>query len=136
LRDRKLSLFNALEIFDHMRFWYGSDALWTALNFDGKWKAGDYGNGTVYTTKLVFWTRDFDWRKELEPKLIVTGKRLDGNAPSVAEAHASTVFVPGNRPGMMPPGMMTGLDIPTVGCWELTAHHGGHTLTFAVSVEP
>jgi hypothetical protein len=21
---------------------------------------------------------------------------------------------------MMPPGMMTGLDIPTVGCWEMT----------------
>jgi hypothetical protein len=37
---------------------YGSDALWTALSFDGKWKAGDYGNGTVYSTNLVFYNLD------------------------------------------------------------------------------
>ena len=117
-------------------FWYGTDALWTTLSFDGKRKPGNYGEGTAYTTKLVFWTRDFDWRKELEPKLIITGKRLDGDAPSIAIAHANTVFVPGNRPGMMPPGMMTGIDIPTAGCWEITAHYRRHTLTFIVSVEP
>jgi hypothetical protein len=44
--------------------------------------------------------------------------------------------VPGDRPGMMPPGMMTGLDVPTAGCWELTAHYRGHTVNFVVSVEP
>ena len=113
-------------------FWYGTDELWTALSVDGKWKM----EGAVYTTKLVFWGRRFDWRKEFEPKLIVTGKRLDGDAPSIAVSHANAVFVPGNSPGMMPPGMMTGLDVPTAGCWEFTVHYRGHTLTFVVSVEP
>jgi hypothetical protein len=47
-------------------FWYGTDELWTALSVDGKWKMED-------TIKLVFWGRRFDWRKEFEPKLIVTG---------------------------------------------------------------
>lgn len=117
-------------------FWYGTNALWTSLNFDGRWKSGSYGEGTVYTTKLVFWAKDFEWRKEFEPKLILTGKRLDGGAPSIGVAHANTVFVPGGRPGMMPPGMMTAVDIPTVGCWEITAHYHGHTLTFTVWVEP
>src|SRR5260370_24776224 len=112
-------------------FWYGTDELWTAQSVDGKWKM----EGAVYTTKLVFWGRRFDWRKENEPKLIVTGKRLDGDAPSIAVSHANAVFVPG-KPGMMPPGMMTLLDVPTAGCWELTAHYRGHTLTFVVSVEP
>lgn len=115
-------------------FWYGTDALWTALSVDGKWKAGNYGKGIVYTTKLVFWRKGFDWRKEVEPELIVTGKRLDGDAPSIAVAHANAVFVPG-KPGYTPPGMMTGIAIPTTGCWEITAHYGGHTLTFIVSVE-
>jgi hypothetical protein len=88
-------------------------------------------NGEGYFTKLVFWRRGFDWRKEPEPKLIITAKRLDGEAPSVAVAHANAVFVTSNKPAMM-----TGIDIPTAGCWEITAHYKGHTLTFIVSVEP
>jgi hypothetical protein len=109
------------------QFWYGTDALWTLLGVDGKWDM----RGNVYTTKLVFWRRGFDARKEPEPKLIVTGKRLDGDAASVAVSHANAVFVTGNTPAMM-----TGIDIPTAGCWELTGHYKGHTLTFIVSVEP
>jgi hypothetical protein len=113
-------------------FWYGTDQLWTSLSVDGKWKADD--KGKVFE-KLVFWRRGFDWRKELKPKLIITGKRLDDDAPSIAEADANAVFVT-DKPGYMPPGIMTGIDIPTPGCWELTAHYGGHTLSFIVSVEP
>jgi hypothetical protein len=106
-------------------FWYGTDALWTLLADDGKW----HMQGNVYTTKLVFWRRRFDSRKEPEPKLILTGKRLDGDAPSIAVAHANAVFVTGNTPAMM-----TGIDIPSAGCRELTAHYNGHTLTFIVSI--
>jgi hypothetical protein len=118
--------------------WYGTDALWTELSVEGKWTMRDNVlNGKGYRTKLVFWRRGFDWRKEPEPKLIITGKRLNGEAPSLTESHASAVFISGrNASGMMPPGMMTMIDIPTVGCWELTAHYGGHTLAFIVSVEP
>jgi hypothetical protein len=115
-------------------FWYGTDALWTALRVDGTWKESPESKGKGYFEKLVFWRRGFDWRKEIKPKLIVTGKRLDGDAPSIAEAHASAVFVT-DKPGYMPPGMMTGIDLPTAGCWEITAHYGGHTLTFIISVE-
>ena len=118
-------------------FWFGTDALWTALSFDGKWQGY---NGKPYVQKLTFWRKGFDWRKEIEPELIVTGKRLDGDAPSIAVAHANAVFIPIPIPGdtgeKMPPAMMTGVDIPTAGCWELTAHYAGHSLTFVVSVEP
>lgn len=116
-------------------FWYGTDALWTALSFDGKWQGY---NGKPYVQKLVFWRLGFDWRKEVEPLLIITGKRLDGDAPSIAVAHANAVFIPSPRSPHepMPPAMMTGVDIPTAGCSELTAHYSGHTLTFVVSVEP
>jgi hypothetical protein len=116
-------------------FWFGTDDLWTALGTAGKWKMVDHGKEALLTTKLVFWGRGFDWRKELEPRLILTGKRLDGDAPSIAVAHANAVFVSG-KPGTMPPGMMTGVDVPTAGCWEFTAHYRGHTLTFVVSVDP
>ena len=112
-------------------FWYGADALWTDLSINGKWEMrNNVANGKGYTTKLTFWSRDFDSSKELEPKLIVTGKRLDGDAPSVAVVRANAVFVT----GPMPAAMITGIDIPTAGCWELMAHYKGHALTFIVSV--
>src|SRR5579872_1286288 len=115
------------------QFWYGSDTLWTALPIDGKWPAfGKEEDGWVYRTKLVFWQRGFDWRKETEPKLIITGKRVDGDAPTIAVAQANAVFLP-SREGA---GMMTLVDIPKTGCWEITAHYKGHDLSFVVSVEP
>ena len=112
-------------------FWYGTDALWTQLGSDGVWHIknnADEHNG--YVTKLVFWRKGFDWRKEPEPALIVTARRMDGDSPSVAVAHANAVFVTSNTPAMM-----TGIRIPTTGCWEVTGHYGGHTLSFIVSVE-
>jgi hypothetical protein len=114
-------------------FWYGTDALWTALQVDGKWPIfGTEKDGWVYRTKLIFWRRGFDWRKQTEPKLIVTGKRLDGDAPTLAVARANAVFVPSREAA----GMMTLVDIPKAGCWEITAHYDGHDLSFIVSVEP
>ena len=114
-------------------FWYGSDALWTALDVDGKWPAHDKDkDGSVFKTKLVYWGRGFDWRKEDEPKLIITGKRLDGEAPTISVAHPYAAFVP-SREGA---GMMTLISIPTTGCWEVSAHYQGHDLSFVVSVNP
>jgi hypothetical protein len=109
-------------------FWYGSESLWTLLHVPGTWMMG---GGKVYTTKLVYWRRGFDWRKEPEPELIVIAKRLDREAPPVAAGPAHAVFVTTERPGMM-----TGIDIPSTGCWELTAQYGGQRLSFVVSVQP
>jgi len=111
-------------------FWYGTDALWTALDVDGTWHIknnSDQRGG--YVTKLVFWRRGFDWRKEPNPDLIVTARRIDGDAPSIAVAHANAVFVTGNTPAMM-----TGIRFPKGGCWEVSGHYGGQTLTFIVSL--
>lgn len=112
-------------------FWYGTEDLWTSLG-SGVWhftNNSDTSGG--YFTKLVFWTKEFDWRKEPAPDLIVTAKRTDGDSPSVAVAHAHAVFVPGNTPAMM-----TGIRIPTAGCWEVISHYRSKALTFTVSVEP
>jgi hypothetical protein len=121
--------YDSVRVSDNM-FWYGTDALWTLLGADGVWHIennADKHDG--YVTKLVFWRKGFNWRKELEPALIVTARRLDADSPSVAVAHANPVFITSNTPAMM-----TGIRIPTAGCWEVTGHYGGHTLSFIVSV--
>jgi hypothetical protein len=121
--------YDSVRVSDNM-FWYGTDALWTMLGASGVWHIennADKHDG--YVTKLVFWRKGFNWRKELEPALIVTARRLDGDSPSVAVAHANPVFITTNTPAMM-----TAIRIPTAGCWEVTGHYGGHTLSFIVSV--
>lgn len=111
-------------------FWYGTEALWTSLSINGKW--GGLHNDEGYRSKLFFWVKGYDWRKEPEPELIVTGRRLDGDAPDLAVAHANNAFL-GSRDAA---AMVTAFEIPTVGCWELTAHYRGHRLTWVVLVEP
>ncbi len=112
-------------------FWYGTDSLWTQLAQDGVWHLTDnVEKRGGYVTKLVFWRKGFDWRKEPEPELVVTARRLDRNAPSVAVSQANSVFITGNAPAMM-----TGIRIPTSGCWEIAGHYRGHNLAFIASVE-
>ncbi len=119
-----------LQIAAEGAFWYGTEFLWTQLPGDGKW--GGLVNENGYRQKLFFWAKGFDWRKEPEPELIMTGRRLDGDAPDLAVAHANNAFVPSKEAA----GMVMAFEIPTAGCWELTAHFHGHRLTYVVLVEP
>jgi hypothetical protein len=110
-------------------FWYGTDALWTQLATEGVWHTtNNVDKSGGYVTKLVFWAKGFDWHKEFDPKLIITARRTDGDAPSVAEAGASAVFVGAKA------AIMTGIRIPRAGCWEVSAYYGGHVLTLVVLV--
>lgn len=110
-------------------FWYGTEALWTSLSINGRW--GGLHNDEGYRSKLFFRVKGYDWRKEPQPELIITGRRLDADAPDVAVAHANAAFVPSRDAA----AMVTAFEIPTLGCWELTAHYKGHRLTFVVLVE-
>lgn len=58
--------------------------------------------------KLFIWSRGFDPRTARQPILIVTGKRLDGDAPPVAVAGGTNAFI--DRPAML-----IGLSFPTPG---------------------
>ena len=109
----------------------GTESLWTLLGVDGVWHmhSNVSENKGLYTTKLTYWRRGFDWRREPKLALTVNAKRLDREAPLVAADPANAVFVTDK------PAMMTGIDIP-IGCWEITARHSGHSLSFVVSVEP
>jgi hypothetical protein len=96
--------------------WHGTDA----LPFQGDWTSAQPGE------KLFVWSRGFDWRTARQPYLVVTGKRLDGEAPAVAVAGGTNAGI----------GMLIGVSFPTAGCWELSVYHDGHVLTFVVSVGP
>jgi len=116
------------------QFWYGTESLWTLLGVSGTWniRGNVLENGAAYRTKLTYWRRGFGLRRESEPRrLTVVAKRLDREAPIVGAEPANTVFLPTNIPAMM-----TAIDIPSIGCWEITAQYRNDSLNFYVSVQP
>jgi hypothetical protein len=80
-------------------------------------------------TETRWWRQGYDWRTENPPELKVSGRRLDGPAPPLYADRASAAFI-------KIPAMVTGIDIPTVGCWEITAKSKGDKLSFVVWVVP
>jgi hypothetical protein len=110
-------------------FWYGNDSLWTIIH-PHRWRAG--GNDGA---KLPFWRRGFDWKSVDKLRLAVVARRVDAFAPLVwADGISSTSIDGSNAPGRM--AMLTGIDIPIAGCWEISAHYLDQTLAYTIWVEP
>jgi Gram-negative bacterial TonB protein C-terminal len=109
---------------------YGTERLWTLLPTDGIWR------GTVphkpsdfaYSNKLP-WGGAFS---DKEGPLTVTGKRLDGPAPSFTETEEISGFPHGDDHA----GIMGGIDIPVFGCWEITGRYKDRELSFVIWVTP
>jgi len=93
-------------------FWYGIDGLWVTLPSQGSLLQSD---------KKVWWHTIPGW-------LAVEGRRLDMPAPPLM------VNIP---PGYDEMNLQaTGLNFPTLGCWEVIGRVSGHELRFVVNVIP
>ena len=114
-------------------FWLGSEKLWTNIREPMIWVSQSPLTNPGALTAKVFWYRvGYDWRSEPVPNLKVTGKRLDG--PAAPLVFRPTNAILGSHP--YDAAMLTGVTIPTPGCWEITADYQGDTLAFVVWVEP
>lgn len=111
-------------------FWYGSAGLWTALHTDGVWQ-GLPENPTGFTQKIMWWSDSYILENELEPALVVTGKRLDGDAPPLKFYGATNAMADDIKTAML-----TGVDFPTRGCWEITGQYKKSELKFVVWIAP
>jgi len=111
-------------------FWFGTKGLWTALSTDGVWQ-GLPDNPQGYTQKIMWWSDLFVLEDELQPALVVTGRRLDAEAPPLQFYGATNAMA-----GDIKTAMLTGVDFPTLGCWEVTGDYKKSQLTFVVWVAP
>lgn len=111
-------------------FWHGSRNLWTALRTDGIWE-GLPDNPEGYTQKIFWWSDGFVLRDELVPALVVTGRRLDAEAPPLKSYGATNAFADD-----IGDAMLTGVDFPTLGCWEVAGRYKEAELTFVVWIAP
>jgi hypothetical protein len=111
------------------RFWLGTKALWTSLSEDGIWSGIVSPSGT--RNKFWWWREgwrfDTDFRAN-EPGLIINARRIDGDAPAV---HAPRVTNAGEGKGT---AMLLMLEIPTCGCWQITANYRSEYVSMVVWV--
>jgi hypothetical protein len=115
------------------RFWFGTDKLWTDLPANGTWKLGHYApTDPSFRQKMFWWRYGYDRLTDDPPELAVTGRRLDSAAPPLAtDDHTNAGWT--NDPNHA--FMVTGINIPTVGCWQITGDYKGDKLTFVIRVQ-
>jgi hypothetical protein len=112
-------------------YWYGSLKLYTQIDDDGEVWAGLPHSALGYTQKTFWWREGYRPSQEPNPVVYVTGRRLDGPG--------TFGFGPGTNAsagGDFGSAMLVGIDIPSTGCWELTATYYGETLSYVVWVGP
>jgi hypothetical protein len=114
------------------QFWYGTPELWTMLGADATWYALPQDkNG--YSQKVFWWSQSFDTKVDPFPAFTVILERLDASAPSapiVAAEQATNAFADFGT------AMLTGIEIPSIGCWKVTGQYSGAELSFVVWVAP
>lgn len=105
-------------------FWYGHNGLWTALPVSGSWSQLALGE------KFWWWSADFPGgREEPVPDLVVTARRLDGEAPEFRSERATNGYHPSFHWAML-----VFVKLPSPGCWEFSARYRDHGLRFVVRV--
>jgi hypothetical protein len=111
-------------------FWYGAEGLWTALHADGVW-SGLPNNPEGYTQKIMWWSDSYVLKDELKPALVVSGRRLDAKSEPLKFYGATNAMADD-----IGEAMLTGVDFPSLGCWEITGQYKKSELTFVVWVTP
>jgi hypothetical protein len=109
------------------RFWLGTDALWTSLDEDGIWKGIASAQGT--RNKFWWWRKGWKWDDDLGaqgPGLVVTGRRIDGEAPPARVSPVTN--------GKLSTGwaMLVMLELPTSGCWEIVGNYRSESVSMIV----
>ena len=111
-------------------FWFGSEGLWTALNTNGVWEDLPH-SPDGYTQKIMWWSDLYSLKDEPQPALVVSGRRLDAKSPLLRFYGATNAFA-----GDIGEAMLTGVEFPTLGCWEVRGEYKKSELTFVVWFAP
>jgi hypothetical protein len=78
-------------------FRFGTDELWVDLPANGTWPLGHYEPTNPAFRQKLFWYREgYEARGEPNPRLIVTGKRIDAWAPPMGVDGPNSAWVSTN----------------------------------------
>ena len=111
-------------------FWYGTPELWTMLGTEGTWYALPH-NRNGYSQKVFWWSQDFDTSKDPFPAFTVIIEQMDAKSSPIVAADEAT-----NASADFGTAMLTGVQIPALGCWKITGQYQDAELSFVVWVAP
>jgi hypothetical protein len=114
-------------------FLLGSESLWTFVNTDDFSPNDPSRPEGSYGFKLVYWHPGLNWRRTDEASdLTVVARRLDTQSvPIVFTPRANMVgHLKADAPDEV--AMMTGLNLPSGGCWEIAADFKGEHLNYVI----
>jgi hypothetical protein len=107
-------------------FYVGTPKLWV-LVYPSPWRGLPlWPEG--YRQKIVWWSKGYDAKADPTPAIAIRGRRLDGNAPPLVVTGANGSWTTVDF-------IMSGVNFPTTGCWEITGALKGAETKFIVSVE-
>jgi hypothetical protein len=107
-------------------FYVGTPKLWV-LVYHGPWRHLPHWR-EGYRQKIVWWSEGFDAKADPTPAIVISGQRLDGKAPPMVVTGANGSWTNVDF-------IMSGVNFPTKGCWEITGVFNGAVAKFVVSVE-
>jgi hypothetical protein len=106
--------------------WVGTPKLAARVPADGHWTA--MGPDYNYRDKWPWWREGYRANAEQKPALTISARRLDGDAPAVYLPDATNAFGPGwDR-------ILTLMEFPSPGCWEVVGRYHGEELRFVFKV--
>ena len=112
---------------DSVMFWHGTDALFTHVYADGRWRGIKDASGT--RNKSFWYRKDTKWKDEYPYQLVVTAKRLDAEGPMLTVPRVTNATM-GKEVAML---IM--LELPQRGCWQVTGNYKSDYLSFVVWVD-
>jgi hypothetical protein len=101
-------------------FWYGTEHLWTMIRRDSMRARRD---------KFFFWRPGYNGAVEPRPNLQVIARSLDSGVAIVAPIATNA-----SHPSFGGWAMLTMIDFPSPGCWDVSATYGGYTIRFVTGV--
>ena len=110
--------------------WFGSNDLAARAPKDGHWTA--MGPDYNYRDKWWWWREGYNAHDERKPALEITATMLDGEALPVHIPHATNAMSAHNPPRWH--RILTLMEFPAPGCWEVTATYYENELKFVFQV--
>ena len=108
--------------FPESEHWYGSESL--AVMVPGAQAWGTTGPKALIAVKLFWWSAGF--KPGMESNLKVSIRDLNGNSNDAVVSKPTNA----NAESLGGWTMLTGIDFPSEGCWEITGEYLGQFLTF------
>ena len=107
-------------------FYVGTPKLWV-LVVSGPWHTLPHWQ-EGFRQKIAWFSEGYNARSDPLPAIAISGRRLDGNAPPLLVTGANGSWTTVDF-------IMSGVNFPTTGCWEITGKFKLAEVKFVVSVQ-